>query len=157
METYCPSTRSAIETIKRFNFPLAPQRTSVNSFFPQVTYHRTIPPTVHIVRNRGRKEVRVRSIQELLDLTLGGDVEYQLGDYIETSWTHEGIRLELRLTPQSVTHQGVGEIVYRTRLRVIWGRKDLVPLSEPFSIRLSGDDELIVPDDVLRMLDALHP
>ena len=66
---------------------------------PQLRQGKVVEPKVFIVKGRDRAYYQVRSVAELRDLALGGDVEYALNHYVEMSWTNDSVSLKLQLVP----------------------------------------------------------
>lgn len=152
MPTYCPTLRSAIETIVRFNTPTAPQlllgkqRRALQPLQPQ-----TVTPAVYSACGKKRTLFKLRHVRDLQDLALSGNIEYQRGDVIEMTWSNDGVGLILRLMPHVVADD---RIVFYGRATVVHNKSTLATVPEVKATFLL-DSDLIVPQDVLDALELL--
>lgn len=151
MAAYCPTLRSAYETITRFNIPTTPQLLLGKRHRPlQPLQPQTVTPAVYSICGKNRTLFKLRHARDLQDLALGGNIEYQCGDTIEMAWTNDGVQLMLRrLVPHVVA---TDRIVFHGSATVVHNGSTLVTLPEvmaPFLL----DQDLLVPQEVLDTLE----
>lgn len=118
---------------------------------PQLRQGKVVEPKVFIVKGRDRAYYQVRSVAELRDLALGGDVEYALNHYVEMSWTNDSVSLKLQLVPLVIKQD---LIVFRAMLALQYNGERLI-VDEPLPrVSFSHNDGLLVPPEVLAFLQA---